>query len=107
MGRSKVDFRGVIPSKEQPPAPQAPALEQPAPATVNPRKGRGRVKPVSVGLHESELEELQRIADEHSVARNAVMAYFVRRALADYRAGRLSLKDSLKPRRSNTLAMPE
>lgn len=65
---------------------------------------RGRNIPVSVGLFESELAELQEIATKHGTARNQVMAFAVRHFLAQYRAGKVSLTVKPKPAQ---IQMPE
>ena len=64
----------------------------------------GYVRSVSVGLKESELAILQRIADDNDVARNAVMRYFLRDAMARYRAGELEVPTTEK--RRTTIDMP-
>ena len=65
---------------------------------------RGRNIPVSVGLFEAELAELQEIATKHGTARNQVMAFAVRHFLAQYRAGKVSLTVKPKPAQ---LQMPD
>ena len=73
--------------------------DKPTTAKATPTKTteRGRNIPVSVGLFEAELAELQEIATKHGTARNQVMAFAVRHFLAQYRAGKVSLVVKPKP----------
>ncbi len=76
-------------------------LEEPSPALqVDPDKrpdeieipAEGRTLPVGVGLKESELELLDRIADEQDVARNGLIRFAVRYFLKAYLAGDVQLE---------------
>ena len=51
----------------------------------------GYTRSTSVGLRESEIAILDAIAEAEGVARNAVMRYMLRWAMAEYRAGRLAI----------------
>lgn len=51
----------------------------------------GYTRPISVGMKESELAILDDIAQQEGIARNAVMRYFLRWAMAEYQAGRLTI----------------
>lgn len=51
----------------------------------------GFVRPVSVGLRESEIELLAKLANDLNVARNSLLRFAIRRFLADVLAGRLDL----------------
>jgi hypothetical protein len=51
----------------------------------------GRTIPVGVGLKESEVRELDVIASENDIARNALLRIAVHRFLDDYRTGRVDL----------------
>jgi hypothetical protein len=65
-------------------------------AATEPQPGapvRDRVTPTGIGLRESQVAELDRIAAENGLARNAVLIIAVRRFLDDYRAGRVNLDD--------------
>lgn len=50
-----------------------------------------RTSTVSVGLKQSEIDELQTIANANSVTRNNLMAYVLRTFLRDYRTGKIKL----------------
>ena len=72
---------------ETPPEPAA------APAARPKARGRDPVKSIGVGLRTSEAAELDSIAAGLGVPRSGLMAWVLRRFLADYRAGRTPLPD--------------
>ena len=50
------------------------------------------IKPTTFGLSEFEREELQEIANENSVARNAVGRYAIQYFIKQYKAGKAKIK---------------
>jgi hypothetical protein len=66
---------------------------EPQPGAPAAPPARDRVTPTGIGLRESQVAELDRIAAENGLARNAVLVIAVRRFLDDYRAGRVNLDD--------------
>jgi hypothetical protein len=54
---------------------------------------------VGVGLKESEIAQLDTIAAELGVARNALARFAIRRFLAEYRAGRVTVPIESEERR--------
>lgn len=65
--------------------------ETPEPAAAPAARGGDPVKAIGVGLRVSEAAELEAIAAELGVPRSGLMAWVLRRFLADYRAGRVTL----------------
>ena len=59
----------------------------------------GYTRSTSVGLKESEIAILDAIAEAEGVARNAVMRYMLRWAMAEYRAGRLAIPTAEETKR--------
>lgn len=53
------------------------------------RKAADPVRPVGVTLRESALADLETLAQERGVSRNALMRYLILHGLAELRAGRL------------------
>lgn len=97
---------------------EQPAEQPPEQLTVNPDPGKqideidipaeGRTLATGVGLKESELELLDRICDEHDVARNGLIRYGVRYFLKAYLAGEVALefqKQYSETRRQRQLKM--
>lgn len=68
----------------------------------------GKTRPVGVGLKESEVELIDKIADEYGIARNAIMRYAVRYFLKAYYAGEIDLSGDVEkpPPPRNVLSMP-
>ena len=56
----------------------------------------GRTMSTGVGLKESEVELLDKIAGEHGVARNALMRYGLRWFLTEYINGRIDLASDIE-----------
>ena len=88
-------------TNDTPPTPQA--------ATpTTPMRGRGHKSPnrrtmVGAGVSAQEKIELQGIADAEGVALNSVLAFFIRDAMARYKAGKLKI-----PRKTiNVIDMPK
>ena len=77
--------------KPEEPSP-APSVEPGTPAGSIDIPAEGRTLPVGVGLKESELELLDRIADELDVARNGLIRFAVRHFLKAYLAGDVHLE---------------
>lgn len=77
----------------------APAVEVPA---------EGPIKSITVGLRRSEIELVEAIAQEHEIARNALLRYAVRHFLTEYAAGRVDLAASIEapPPPKKRLIMP-
>ena len=50
------------------------------------------IKPTSFGLLESERDELQRIAEENDLARNAMGRWAIQYFIKQYNAGKIKLK---------------
>lgn len=68
--------------------------ETPPTETAAPKaRGGDPVKSIGVGLRVSEAAELEAIAAGLGVPRSGLMAWVLRRFLADYRAGRAVLPD--------------
>jgi len=68
--------------------------ETPPAAAATPKaRGGDPVKSIGVGLRVSEAAELEAIAAGLGVPRSGLMAWVLRRFLADYRAGRAALPD--------------
>ena len=61
------------------------------PVGVDAIPAEGYTRSTSVGLKESEIAILDRIAEENRVARNAIMRFFLRHCMAEYMAGRLTI----------------
>ena len=72
--------------KPEEPSP-APSVEPGTPASSIDIPAEGRTMATGVGLKESELELLDRIADQLGVARNGLIRYAVRYFLKAYLAG--------------------
>ena len=68
----------------------------------------GRTVPTSVGLKESEVELLDRIAEDYGIARNAVMRWALRWFLSEHQNGRVSLASDVETPETpkNKLNMP-
>lgn len=83
MARKQPDLSGLFRPTEPFPeaADLAPGQGQPPAEDVD------RTLPVGVGIKQSELRELDRIARELGIARNALMRWALRDFLARYRAG--------------------
>lgn len=60
----------------------------------------GKLKTVSVGLKEGEIEALDQIAGDQKIARNSLMRYIIRRFLVDYQEGRVTVEIEEKTTRS-------
>ena len=63
--------------------------------------GRGQKSPnrrtmVGAGVKATEKTELQEIANAEGVALNALIAFFVRHSLANYKAGKLKIPKTVK-----------
>ena len=56
------------------------------------------IKPTTFGIAESEREELQRIADENDLARNAIGRYAIQYFIKQYDAGEVRLKTVKVPK---------
>ena len=71
-------------------------------------KAEGPIKSVTVGLRRSELEMVEDIAEEHEIARNALLRYAVRYFLTEYAAGRVDLAAHIEapPPPKKRLVMP-
>ncbi len=91
MAKRQPDLSGLFrPTETQPPPAEAPEpgpAERSAPAAPE----LDRTLPVGVGLKQSELRDLDAIAGELGVARNALLRWAVAYFLREYRAGRISL----------------
>ena len=66
----------------------------------------GRTITTGVGLKESELALLNKIASETGVARNALMRWMLRYVLRDYLAGKIDLSAELEIVQTRRLRMP-
>lgn len=64
----------------------------------------GYIRSTSVGLRESEVAILDGIAESYGLARNAIMRYMLRWAMAKHQAGELTIPVREETRR--TLDMP-
>ena len=96
MARKQPDLSGLFrPTETQPPA-EAPG---PGQAERSAPRDPGRTLPVGVGLKESELRELDAIAAELGIARNALMRWAMRDFLARYHAGAVTLEIETDVRR--------
>ncbi len=85
MARKAPDMSGLFaPTDPQPGAAEVPSSARSAPAA----EPVDRTLPVGVGLKQSELRELDAIARELGIARNALMRYGLAFFLREYRAGR-------------------
>lgn len=73
-------------------APKLTQATEPPPGTITPARPTGRTVATGVGLKQSELDELDAIAAESGIARNALMRIAVHRFLDDVRAGRVDLQ---------------
>ena len=94
MGRKAAGLGDVFKATE----PKAADVDLPA---------EGPTRPTSVGLKESELEALDRVAAELELSRNAVMRWALRAFLKSYLAGALDLTPFIKtPKVRKTLEMP-
>lgn len=71
------------------PGPQAERAAEEGPARAEPAQDYTRS--ISVGLKQSEIATLDDIAAQERVKRNAVMAFFLRWAIKQYRAGELEI----------------
>jgi hypothetical protein len=65
----------------------APAVEVPA---------EGKTTSISVGLRATELELLEKIADEYQVTKNALLRLAARRLIEDVLSGRLDLEGMIE-----------
>ena len=83
--RARMTDDNPLAPTEQPELPTMPARETTEEAPHD------YTRPVSVGLKQSELAALALIAETEGVARNAVMAYFLRWALQEHKEGRLQI----------------
>ena len=93
-------------------AKQRPGLDDLFKKTAAPESGEvevpaeGRTISVGVGLKESEVAMLDRIAGDLGVARNALMRYGLRYFLTAYLAGEVNMTEDVQERKSATLRMP-
>ena len=74
------------------------------PVDVNAVPAEGYTRSTSVGLRQSEIDILDHIAEAEGVARNAIMRYLLRWAMAEYAAGRLTIPTSEE--RTRRVEMP-
>lgn len=80
---------------------------KPKPASTQPAQApTGRTVSVGVGLKESEVGELDRLAGELGIARNELMGYALRRFLADVRAKRIDLQAQMETTTRRRLRNP-
>jgi len=93
MARKQPDLSGIFRSTEAPDRDQA---ERSAPAST---PERDRTLPIGVGLKQSELAQLDAIAAELGIARNALMRWAVAYFLREYRAGRVAIDVETEERR--------
>jgi len=80
--------------------------EQDPPESDSIIPSEGRTITTGVGLKESELALLDKIAIETGVARNALLRWLLRYALQDYLAGKINLSAELEIVQTRRLRMP-
>ncbi len=81
----KISFDGITP--------QAPTAAPGAPATVD----KGSYRSVGIGLKELELAEVEALAEQYDLSRNAIMRLAVIHFLEQVRAGKVNIADELEP----------
>ncbi len=92
--------RGDEPQDEPQERPAEASTEDPA-ADV---PADGYTRPISVGLKDGELRELDTIAETEGVARNAIMRYAIRYFIAMHQAGQVQLP--VQEETTKRVAMP-
>lgn len=75
------------------------APQPPAEAEASPELASDRTLPIGVGLKQSELRDLDRIAGDLGIARNALMRWGLLFFLREYRAGRVAIDVETEERR--------
>jgi ribosomal protein L37AE/L43A len=71
---------------------------------VDKRRSDNKTMPWSIGIKQSEFDELNALAEKHGVTRNALGVWFIRHCLKEIKAGRLKLP--VTKTTTNTLKNP-
>jgi len=81
----KISFDGITP--------QAPTAAPGAPAAVD----KGSYRSVGIGLKELELKEIEALAEQYDLSRNAIMRLAVIHFLEQVKAGKVRIDDYKEP----------
>ena len=82
----KINFAGITPQANQASKRQEPAVND-----------KGAYRSVGIGLRESELNEVEMLAQANNATRNAILRLAVIQFLAEVKAGNVNINEYLVP----------